>query len=413
MIKVTSILIIVLIVFNPSIWADEIGQLHNLGYVVVSPGGPDDGGDYGPNTPGTQTSGIQEAFDYAKANVKEVYIIGGSVDETGSPVVYDIDMTLTIPWGQDWHCDGGNYIMNFTITNGDCLVIDSQMSCFMKFGSIMAKSLESGSIVRIHPTTIGPDGFNVICVTVFQFGSIVGGCDGIGNVGKGVGLHLEATTLPNGNLSDNKIFVREIIGCETGILIEGSRGVIHNMIDCQSMQRCNDFIQVSKGWFNNVAASMDPNDVGGTVVGANLLGGTENIYNLTWQGNYDPGNALIFGSNARDNIVYAMGLPLNGVTNNAITPTNRIVPTKPVGFGITTPAIPGSDAYVVNRESYSVIATILTPGTVMSWTIKDSSGISQTITSGLLAGQTFYLEPGDAIKFNYSAQPTWAWRALR
>lgn len=404
--KATTVLIIGLIILSQSVCADEIGQLHNLGYVVVSPGGPDDGGDFGPNTPDTQTSGIQEAFDYAKANVKEVYIIGGSVDETGSPVVYDIDMTLTIPWGQDWHCDGGNYVLNFTQSSGDCLVIDSQMNCQFRFGVISATNLESGSVVAIRPTTIGPDNFIVIISSIINITGIIGG--GNASSGKGIGLYVDSSIGP---VISSHISVGEIVGCETGILIQEG---LHDTINCPNVRQCNTHLMVNGSpSYNKITLSMDPNNLGGTVVGANLLGGIENIYNLTWQGGYDPCTALIFGSNAMDNIVYAMGLPLNGVTNNAITPTNRIVPTKPVGFGITTPAIPGSDAYVVNRESYSVIATILTPGTVTSWTIKDSSGISQTITSGLLAGQTFYLEPGDAIKFNYSAQPTWAWRALR
>ena len=34
-------------------------------FVTVTQNGPDDGGDFGPYTPGTQTSGIQEALNYA------------------------------------------------------------------------------------------------------------------------------------------------------------------------------------------------------------------------------------------------------------------------------------------------------------------------------------------------------------
>ena len=34
-------------------------------YVLVTPNGPNDGGDYGPNTPGTTTAGIQEAVSAA------------------------------------------------------------------------------------------------------------------------------------------------------------------------------------------------------------------------------------------------------------------------------------------------------------------------------------------------------------
>ncbi|MCP4708814.1 MAG: hypothetical protein GY869_09330 [Planctomycetes bacterium] len=102
------------------------------------------------------------------------------------------------------------------------------------------------------------------------------------------------------------------------------------------------------------------------------------------------------------------------VTNNAATPTNRIVPTKPVGFNVTTPAITGSDVYIVNRESYSVVATILTPGTVSSWSFRDSNGIEQTISGALLVGQAIYVEPEDGIMFYPAGDaPTWAWRALR
>ena len=50
----------------------DIEIAKNRGDVVISPEGPLDGGDFGPHTPGTKTSGLQEAFDHAKA---------GSLDE--------------------------------------------------------------------------------------------------------------------------------------------------------------------------------------------------------------------------------------------------------------------------------------------------------------------------------------------
>ena len=80
---------------------------------------------------------------------------------------------------------------------------------------------------------------------------------------------------------------------------------------------------------------------------------------------------------------------------------------------LPTPTISASDSYYRNETSYTVIATILTPGTVSSWTVKDSSGNEQMITGNLLPGQAFYVEPGDSIKFSYSSAPTWKWRALR
>ena len=46
-------------------------------YVSVTLEGPDDGGDFGRNTPGTRTGGIQEALDYAHAHSRDVWIWGG------------------------------------------------------------------------------------------------------------------------------------------------------------------------------------------------------------------------------------------------------------------------------------------------------------------------------------------------
>jgi len=37
-------------------------------FVTITPNGPDDGGDFGPNTPGTTSGGVNEALAYAQAN---------------------------------------------------------------------------------------------------------------------------------------------------------------------------------------------------------------------------------------------------------------------------------------------------------------------------------------------------------
>jgi len=56
-----------------------VNRKHQLGYLVVTPRGPLDGGDFGPHTPGTKTSGLQEAFDRAKETTQDVYIAGGNL----------------------------------------------------------------------------------------------------------------------------------------------------------------------------------------------------------------------------------------------------------------------------------------------------------------------------------------------
>lgn len=59
--------------------------------VVVTPQGPTDGGDFGPNTPGTKTSGLQEAINHAREFQRDVYIAGGGAKEAfKNPVVYTL-----------------------------------------------------------------------------------------------------------------------------------------------------------------------------------------------------------------------------------------------------------------------------------------------------------------------------------
>ena len=86
-------------------------------YVFVTLEGPDDGGDFGPNTPGTKTSGLQEAIDYAHDNCRDVYIYGGRGgmhDGEGVQLnVYTLDETLKVPWSQDFRLDGGNYVLSY------------------------------------------------------------------------------------------------------------------------------------------------------------------------------------------------------------------------------------------------------------------------------------------------------------
>ena len=82
--------------------AEAPGEPKPTNQIVVSPQGPRDGGDFGPHTPGTKTSGLQEALDAAKRQAKDVYLAGGSwtADKT-EPVVYHLHETLRVPWMQN------------------------------------------------------------------------------------------------------------------------------------------------------------------------------------------------------------------------------------------------------------------------------------------------------------------------
>ena len=164
-----------------------------------------------------------------------------------------------------------------------------------------------------------------------------------------------------------------------------------------------------------------------------------NRLTLSFFGIRNPGHDIIFEPDARDNTIIAMNLP-NGITNNATSPTNRIIPNWPVGFDVATPDFPASGQPLVNTTSYSVQIIILTAGEIDQWTITDAGSTlqttpfnlslvdnlmrpprplqpprpsaSQTITGGLFPGQTLILKPGEQIRFDYSKPATWRWMAL-
>ena len=72
--------ILILVGQTGLLWAQSFPELNRMGYVVVTPQGPEDGGDFGPLTPGTKTAGIQEALNYVKSlqtvahSEKSIYI---------------------------------------------------------------------------------------------------------------------------------------------------------------------------------------------------------------------------------------------------------------------------------------------------------------------------------------------------
>lgn len=112
--------------------------MNKLEHVLVTPNGPEDGGDFGPKTTGTKTSGIQEALDFAKENQKDVYIAGGGLTKAfKGGVRYVLDETLRIPWNQNWRVDGGEYWLIYRPKRGDAVVIDSQMNCRIKMGLVV------------------------------------------------------------------------------------------------------------------------------------------------------------------------------------------------------------------------------------------------------------------------------------
>lgn len=239
--------IILLLLTLPAVAEEPTRPTNRL---IVSPHGPRDGGDFGPETPGTKTSGIQEALRAAKARAMDVYLAGGSwtADKT-EPVVYHLHETLHVPWMQNFRLDSGHCVLNYTPTTGDAVVFDSQMSCAYRFGIVVSHS--DGAVVRFKPTSAGPDRFKVITSTEFVFNALVGG-GGAWPGGEphqstldpthrwvGIGLCLDGR---EGPIDANKITVLETVGCGVGLWLSGA--TTRNTIEEINIHLCDAHLRI-------------------------------------------------------------------------------------------------------------------------------------------------------------------------
>lgn len=291
--------------------------------VTVTPQGPTDGGDFGPNTPGTKTSGLQEAINHAREIQRDVYIAGGGAKEAfKNPVVYTLTETLRIPWMQDFRLDGGQAVIQNN-SGGDAIVFDSQMSCWFKFGLIVSAS--NGTVVRLRPESVGPDNFKVITACKFEFGAIVGAGSVFGGddaAGKGVGLYLDAE---NGPVDGNEILASEVIACRVGIQL--SQGATNNWIRSPFTHLCNTHIVVGGGDGSRCALNRIEAFIDGAGIKDNtglVLQGQRNLLTLSF-GTNAPEKNLVLEPGAANNLITCINLP-NGLTDHATAPNRLIQP---------------------------------------------------------------------------------------
>jgi hypothetical protein len=433
------------------------------GWVQVTLNGPDDGGDFGPNTKGTMTGGIQEALDYAHANFRDVYIWGGRGGLDSKRLVaeniYHLKETLRVPWSQDFRLDGGNYVLNYEKKTGTALHIDSQMSCKYKFGLIVSESKDP--VVLVKPDSAGPDNFRAVVTSDFEFVAPV--CmhpEGTGLLldsskgpvmhsrffsteinSYGVALRLSDNSGRGRWVANNWIHVAmgnqyHAVGDALGIKLgdKDSDQVVHNRIEMSLHAPRGAYFDYKTKTYKLPENFVPP----AGSIGADIFG-QRNQLSLSFYGKRAEGKDIVFEEGSRDNVVYALNLP-NGYSNLAMIPNNRIVTSWDVGFDVPTPEVPASGRDVVNTTPYTIDAMILSPGKVSGWKITEPEAApqdfprnttiadtvkgaqhpekfaparSQKFESGLSGGQSITLQPGDKITVTYSSPPAWRWRAVR
>ena len=392
---------------------------HGENRLVVSPEGPEDGGDFGPKTPGTQTSGLQEAFDAAKLQRKDLYIAGGSWTlDQNDPVVYTLNETLRIPWMQDFCLEGGHYVIQYTPEQGDAVRIDSQMSCRYQFGIISSNS--SGAVVRLSPETVGPDRFKVITSSKFYFNALVGG-GGAWPGGEpfnselnsairriGTGLWCDGTP---GSIDANAIEVTEIVGCERGLFLEGATS--HQMIQATNIHLCHEHLVIgdakdARPHGNDIHAYLNSEGIRRSV-GARIFG-SDNHLQLKI-GQMSALNDLILESSSKGNMITAATLP-HGLTTRSVDPSNRVFSADVAKWFPGSPPIPKSKQAYANAYVTPVEVRFNEPGIVSRWSIQTSSGQVQTFPGPMNPGTSLILNPGDIIAMEYEEAPGWTWRAI-
>jgi hypothetical protein len=383
-------------------------QWRGLNYIVVTPNGPTDGGDFGPGTPGTKTSGLQEAFNRAHEEVRDVYIVGGgnnSMLQKG--VSYRLDQTLRIPWMQDWRLDGGEYALTYTGEEGDAVVIDSQMNCRLKFGLIVMQRSD-GAVVRLAPTTKGPDNFACCVASTFEFNGLVGAGDvwGKSSQQKSTGLLFDTA---HSGISGNRVFILEVNACRIGAWL--MQGAHNNLVEAQWIHLTNLGIQLGDANAPEVSGNRIIAGISGDIphtTGVRVFGNRNSLRLDVLSA--DPERGLVLEEPAHDNLIFTTGLA-GGFTNKAKRPTNRLIaPSAPET--VATPAVPASGQEVANRNLGPVQVQILTSGKVLEWAQTDSKGQSCALRSGLTPGQTFILNPGDKVRFTYQEAPSWSWKGF-
>ncbi len=398
--------------------ADEPPARDGRNQIVVSPQGPSDGGDFGPHTPGTKTSGIQEALDAAKAQVKDVYIAGGSwTAGKNDPVVYNLHETLRVPWMQDFRLDSGHCVLNHTPKTGDAVVFDSQMSCSYRLGLIVSQS--DGAVVRLRPETAGPDRFKVITSTELVFNALVGGggawpggdaykneLDKTRNW-KGVGLWLDGELGP---IDGNKITVIETVGCNVGLLLTGA--TTRNAIEEINIHLCRNHVQIgdqrdSLPNDNRIDAFMDSQGIEPTS-GARIFG-VRNLLTLSTR-QTPTSDDLVFEPSAAGNIAIVHSAAR--VRDASTARSNRAIVSGDAA-NFKSPMVPASGEACENSHAFAVEVRIVTPGSVRGWSEKAVAGDWVEYRSGLAAGQSFVLNPGESVRLNYTVPHTWRWKPIR
>jgi len=283
-------------------------------------------GNFGPQTPGTTTAGIQEAINSCVAKGLDLYIQGG-----WKGPVYSIGDTIHIPPSQDFEIDGGVYVLNWVgPATKDLLVVDSGMDCHFSFGILVYGGL--GAALRVRPQGPVPiDGFPVFVDSdvsassiadpqPFQRGEREGGTGVVFDTSHAAIVHCH-------------FHFTAILNFATCVSTpDGGEGFCHNTFQCNHLHTNADrstLLSVGNQSVQNtfdvrIGVDQEAQDVCGV-----SLGGENNALAINTRGGFPCGNDLVLEASAEGNTVHLIQNrtpfdPNRIVTDRAVRPTSRM-----------------------------------------------------------------------------------------
>ena len=428
---------------------------------TVTPNGPTDGGDFGPNTPGTETSGIQEMIKAMSATTGLRGYIKDATYPISTPIVPKFGIHIT---GESWSGTvlqaaqnnmsiisvGGNLTtstcwenlgfdtggftgctaIDYNMTEGDTLNMFHRIRTSGTFTTALDATGCENTDVNFFLTN-GAGDIYLVTPNGNATGKFIVMNNAAQSVVYAVGqmVSLEDCTLNSIIFDKNATtagttFEMQLLRCYLANATNAAgqhkiRTGVGSAIRSLSIDSSYFGLKNSNAVFANTSASAS-----GSI--SRLAVNNTEFDNLDasavmWVSNASSGTFQIGGPNAFLNIPgqdsfhwqasEVSGTIISGtVMNNGFT-TYGFTP-RPVMFGVVTPTVPLSGTLQPNWFPYPVKAIIKTIGTVTSYLHADANGVTATIASALTPGQEIHLSPLDKIGIVYTTGPTWEWYGL-
>ena len=364
---------------------------------------PDNTGDFGPQTPGTKTSGWQEALDACVAQKRDLYVKGGF---GGNKAIYNIQETIVVPPAQDFRIDGGVYVLNW---NGpaedpdkDLMRIDSAMNAEYHFGIFVYGG--AGAALRIRPEKPVPiDNFPVVVETVIVSQGIADPAPFTAGERK-AGTALVFDARKAAILASRFDFIGGILNFKT--CIETIGPFKQNEFNCRNLHTNatkSTLFKIGPESILNTFACVVDVDQGATDVRAFEVSGSNNVFRLQTRGAFPKGNTVILNESAHGNRIELIQEkepfePEDYITDHAKTPTNLLTWT---GSSILPKTVTVAEAPFEYTQRLYPATAYLKGGAVSQVELlrgNEPIDLTETRQGGIT------LNPGDRLRITYHGE---------